>query len=177
MHHQTNMHQGQRLRIIDICIMDTCNRVKDRGSNIHTCIIHICMCIIHIKMHNLDHRYNHHIYMHHGYMHHGYMHHQQSESRIYALWTPSWTQLRGSHGLSARRARRTKSSRPEGPQTSIYNDWLIMTMLKIPAYVLHNLWSQIWPRPIKWRSYLTHIIIKHRTPHPRETCIGDLRPS
>ena len=27
------------------------------------------------------------------------------------------TSLRGSHGLSARRARRTKSSRPEGPQT------------------------------------------------------------
>ena len=58
----------------------------------------------------------HHGYMHHGYVHHGYMHHQQSESRIHALWTPSWTHLRGSHGLSARRARRTKSSRPEGPK-------------------------------------------------------------
>ena len=28
----------------------------------------------------------------------------------------SWTHLHGSHGLSARRARRTKSRRPEGPQ-------------------------------------------------------------
>ena len=28
-----------------------------------------------------------------------------------------WTHLRGSHGLSARRAQRTKSRRPEGPQT------------------------------------------------------------
>ena len=55
-------------------------------------------------------------HMHRGHMHHGCMHHQQSESQIHALWTPSWTHLRGSHGLSARRARRTKSSRPEGPK-------------------------------------------------------------
>ena len=64
--------------------------------------------------------YMHHGHMHRGYMHHGYMHHgynlwiQQSESRIHA----SWTHLHGSHSLSARRARRTKSSRPEGPKAN-----------------------------------------------------------
>ena len=62
----------------------------------------------------------HHGHMHRGYMHHGYMHHgynlwiQQSESRIHA----SWTHLHGSHSLSARRARRTNSSRPEGPKAN-----------------------------------------------------------
>ena len=35
----------------------------------------------------------------------------------YLDFSLSDTSLRGSHGLSARRARRTKSSRPEGPQT------------------------------------------------------------
>ena len=38
-------------------------------------------------------------------------------SWIHVSWRhASWTHLRGSHGLSARRAQRTKSSRPEGPQ-------------------------------------------------------------
>ena len=58
-------------------------------------------------------------HMHRGHMHHGYMHHQQSESRIHALWTPSWIHLRGSRGLSARRARRTKSRGPKGLQLEV----------------------------------------------------------
>ena len=64
----------------------------------------------HGNMHhgNMNHGYIHHGYMYHGYMHHGHMH------------DASWTHLCGSHGLSARRARRTKSSRPEGPQTRSY---------------------------------------------------------
>ena len=38
-------------------------------------------------------------------------------STIFLDFSLSDTSLRGSHGLSGRRARRTKSSRPEGPQT------------------------------------------------------------
>ena len=39
-------------------------------------------------------------------------------SWIHVSWIhASWTHLHGSHGLSARRAVRTKSRRPEGPQT------------------------------------------------------------
>ena len=47
-------------------------------------------------------------------MHPGIIHtciHQGSCIRV------TWTHLHGSHGLSARRAQRTKSRRPEGPQT------------------------------------------------------------
>ena len=68
-----------RSRLIDVCIIHTCIKIKA-----HRC------------------------------MHHTYIHQDQGS---YVWIHASWTHLRGSHGLSARRVRRTKSRRPEGPQT------------------------------------------------------------
>ena len=120
--------------VMDVCIIHTCIRIndhrcmyhtylhKDQGSQMYSsyiyasgsrvidvCIIHasiriIVVCIIHTCIKIKDHRC----------MHHTHMHQDQGS---YVWIHASWTHLRGSHGLSARRARRTKSRRPEGPHT------------------------------------------------------------
>merc|ERR1711894_789108 len=92
----THMHQSQGWRIIDMCIIHACIRIKDHMHHMHQgYMYHGYMhdgYMYHGYMHHsiMHHGYMHHRFMHHGYMHHGYMHHQQSESRIYALWTPSF---------------------------------------------------------------------------------------
>ena len=109
-------------RIIDVCIIHSCIKIKDhrcmhhtylhqdQGSQMYASYIHasrsrlIDVCIIHTCIKIKAHRC----------MHHTYMHQDQGS---YVWIHASWTHLRGSHGLSARRARRTKSRRPEGPHT------------------------------------------------------------
>ena len=84
--------------------------------------------------------------MHHGHMHRGYVHHgyiiivqdlwiQQSESRIHA----SWTHLSGSHSLSARRAWRTKSSRPKGPKANPKGHQLEVGARRAPKLLVHDI--------------------------------------
>ena len=63
-------------------------------------------------------------------------------SWIHASWThASWTHLRRSHCLSARRARRTKSRRPEGPQT---RSWGPEGPLNFKYIILYKSSTTIW---------------------------------
>ena len=70
--------------------------------------------------------------MHHGYLHigniyqrfmyHRYMHHRFKHHRRRGGKGGYWSTLRGSHGLSARRARRTKSRGPKGLHVEVSID-------------------------------------------------------
>ena len=73
----------------------------------------------------MHHGYMHHGYMHHGYIHDGYMYHKLIYHRLmdhrfmHHRNRTCWSTLRGSHGLSGRRARRTKSRGPKGLQLEV----------------------------------------------------------
>ena len=136
-------------KIIDVCITHTCIRVKGRRPKIYTSYMHVSgscinVCIMHHTYMHHGHVYQDEEYMHHTYIHKGqgsyiqYMH-QDQESKIIdtckqaciihptpriALFVRSLVRNKISaaymaHGLSARRARRTKSRGPKGLQLEV----------------------------------------------------------
>ena len=70
--------QGSKIKIIDICIINTCIRIKDQSYVHHRYMHHAQMHVAYMQHVYTHHRFIHHGYIHHGFTHHGYIHWDKS---------------------------------------------------------------------------------------------------